>query len=505
VLVRRGRRRRHQHLTVDDLLTAIQAFLEGERYYRRLQLDSAAAAFRKAIESDSTFAFAHLRLALSQEWSGFLTDHQDVADNFRTAARIRERLPRRERSLVEGVMLARDESPEAALEHLSDHVLRFPDHAEGWFRLADAQYHGPHALDLEQQQLLAPFDRAIELDPTFGPALPHALTLMVTQLDSASVTRYERELGDGGNPEWAERFRAAHALLWVSLDSLGPAVSGPLWGGGRLGEALHTAAFRSDRYAPDDVIEALRSVADTLPAGSPLRPPLAEMRARILLGTGRLRAAGPVLDSLLSSPVPWRTRQFSGGAAFAGFADADYVRPHPGPSGGLPRPSIVLDSMYSALMREDADAARMHAEEGLGLGVLESLFSGGLAWSQVMAGDTTAGRERLHSGMAGVAVLSPPVLESHALFRWLELLAADPDSRPQAIRYLGRVSWQNMPVYESLAHLVRARALEAEGDSTTAADAYDRFLELMQDADPDIGIRAEIEEAESARVRLGGG
>ncbi len=491
-------------VTSDDL-SAIQAFLEGERYYRRLQLDSAAAAFRRAIEADSTFAFAHLRLALSQEWSSHLTDRQDVANNFRTAVRLRERLPRRERSLVEGVMLAWDESPEAALEHLSHHVQRFPDHAEGWFRLADVQYHGPHALDLEHRQLLAPFDRAIELDPTFAPALPHALTLMVAQLDSASMARYERELRDGGNLEWAERFRAAHALLWVSLDSLSTALTGPLWGGGRGGEVLHAAAFRSDRYGPDDVIEALRAVADTLPPDSPLRPPLAEMRVKILLGTGRLRAAGPVLDTLLWSPVPWRSRQLSGGAAFAGFADSSYVRPLPGPAASLPPINFVIDSMSWAVMREDADEVRMYAEEGLRTGVLRSLFTGGLGLSQVMAGDTAAGRERLRSSMAQMAVLSPPVLQSHVLFRWLELLAADPESRRRAIRYLERVIWHDMPVYESLAHRVRARALEAEGDSTAAAEAYDRFLELMRDADPDVGIRSEIEEAEAAWARLGGG
>ena len=43
-----------------DSIAALRAYLQGERYYRRLALDSALAAYTRAVEVDSTFALAHL-------------------------------------------------------------------------------------------------------------------------------------------------------------------------------------------------------------------------------------------------------------------------------------------------------------------------------------------------------------------------------------------------------------------------------------------------------------
>ena len=49
-------------------LQAVRAYLQGEQYYRRSQWDSAAAFFGAAIDADSAFALALLRMGQTIGW-----------------------------------------------------------------------------------------------------------------------------------------------------------------------------------------------------------------------------------------------------------------------------------------------------------------------------------------------------------------------------------------------------------------------------------------------------
>ena len=53
-----------------DSIDALRSYLEGERYYRRTEWDSALSAYTRAVETDSTFALAHLRRAQVIGWTG---------------------------------------------------------------------------------------------------------------------------------------------------------------------------------------------------------------------------------------------------------------------------------------------------------------------------------------------------------------------------------------------------------------------------------------------------
>src|SRR5918995_343117 len=79
-----------------DSIEALRAYLEGERYYRRVSWDSALAAYTRAVETDSTFALAHLRRAQAFGWTagyGLGESNEAVA----AAARFARRLPPRDR------------------------------------------------------------------------------------------------------------------------------------------------------------------------------------------------------------------------------------------------------------------------------------------------------------------------------------------------------------------------------------------------------------------------
>src|SRR5262249_39208933 len=85
-------------------LAAMREYLVGEQHYRRSEWDSAAAAFSRAIDQDSTFALAHFRLAATDGWSGGLGAARGLQESD-AAQRFAGRLPPREKSLVEAYNL----------------------------------------------------------------------------------------------------------------------------------------------------------------------------------------------------------------------------------------------------------------------------------------------------------------------------------------------------------------------------------------------------------------
>ena len=122
-----------------DSLEALRAYLEGERLYRRLDWDSALVAYTRAVETDSTFALAHLRRAQAFGWTGGYgspESHQSVA----SAVRFARRLPERDRRLLVGYRLF-DEGKPASIDSLRAFVATYPEDVEGWFVLGESMYH----------------------------------------------------------------------------------------------------------------------------------------------------------------------------------------------------------------------------------------------------------------------------------------------------------------------------------------------------------------------------
>ena len=181
-------------------LDAIQAYLDGERHYRRSEWDSAATAFRQALNVDSTFALASFRLALVYGWTaGFGFD--STLRYSRAAAQQSDRLVPRERSLVAANELFAS-GDVAVVDTMRAYVASYPDDIDGWFLLADAQYHAQSLLALSEDELLAPFDRVLELDGSLTPALIHPLELTMAYDDRERYDRYveqlERNAGGAG-------------------------------------------------------------------------------------------------------------------------------------------------------------------------------------------------------------------------------------------------------------------------------------------------------------------
>jgi serine/threonine-protein kinase len=117
-------------------IEALQAYLQGETYYRRGEFDSAIPAFELASAEDTTFALAEYRLGLAQGWSTF---NADVAQRHLRVA-LAAGLPQREALFARAMEGYLDGSLDA-LGDLREYVQSHPDDAEAWYILGDALLH----------------------------------------------------------------------------------------------------------------------------------------------------------------------------------------------------------------------------------------------------------------------------------------------------------------------------------------------------------------------------
>ena len=162
---------------------ALKAYLEGESLYRRSDFVSAIEAYQRAVAIDSTFAMAHYRLSKAYGWES----GNGAADGHWLAAqRMADRLPNRERSLVEANVAFLRGAVYETLDILNEAVRLHPDDMEAWYVLGDTYYHlGYQALEDAPAQTERAFGRALELDPTVGPTHIHLIENAFALGDSA--------------------------------------------------------------------------------------------------------------------------------------------------------------------------------------------------------------------------------------------------------------------------------------------------------------------------------
>jgi tetratricopeptide (TPR) repeat protein/TolB-like protein len=175
---------RVQHLSAmtTTSLTALQAYLEGESRYRRSEFQEAEERFQAAVEGDSLFALAWLRLHDVYGWTGVGgTAYNESAD---IAYRHRDRLPARDAILMEARKAMADGSP-AHLGALRNAARRYPDDPELWYELGEHYAHFAGQVADAPDTALAALEKAIELDPSFGPYYIHAVDLATFIGDSA--------------------------------------------------------------------------------------------------------------------------------------------------------------------------------------------------------------------------------------------------------------------------------------------------------------------------------
>jgi len=174
-------------------LPALRSFLNGQWLYRRGRYRDAARAYSTAVELDSTFALAALRLAMASNWFGVPAMRET---GLRLAWAGRERLGPRDRALLDATAGPNYPSASSYLDVLKAkqrYVDVAPDRADAWFELGDGMFHFGAVvgyLDADARAADA-FKRALALDSTYAPAAEHLLLIEAHEGDTSEV----RQLG----------------------------------------------------------------------------------------------------------------------------------------------------------------------------------------------------------------------------------------------------------------------------------------------------------------------
>ena len=492
-----------------DSIAALRAYLQGERYYRRFALDSALAAYTRAVEVDSTFALAHLRRALVYGWTGGYgspASHEAAEAGFRFA----ERLPPRSRRLLEGYRAFEEGSPRA-IDSMRAYVTEYPEDLEGWYTYAEVLYHLRDIEPNSPDTIIAAFDKVIARDSSLTPAVIHPLELTLMYRDSARFGRYLRLFERTAPPRHAVAHRVAAGLAW------GPPPSDSALRAGLASvpyAALNAvvSVYRDETATSDTILARFARAVNALPANSRGRRFEAINRGFALVGFGRLHEVRALVDTV-AAISPGAAVGLLGWPILLGIAPRssgesrlDSLLLRDPDVAGNPR-MIAFTEAIKAMARGQTDDAIRKASEGMGLpdassdstrnrGMLEAT----VGWARLVDGDTAAGIAALRSGLAKTG--GPNTTESTAFLRFqLALaLAANSDTRAEGISRL-RYGFDAAALYLlPLAHLALGRTYEAAGKTDSAAMAYGRFVRLWDKADPE--LRGRVTEAREALQRL---
>jgi tetratricopeptide (TPR) repeat protein len=491
-----------------DSIAALRAYLQGERYYRRFALDSALAAYTRAVEVDSTFALAHLRRALVYGWTGGYgspASHEAATAGYRFAAR----LPPRSRRLLEGYRAFEEGFPRA-IDSMRAYVTEYPEDLEGWYTYGEALYHLRELEPNDPDTIMAAFDKVIGGDSTLTPAVIHPLELTLMYRDSARFGRYLRLFEQTAPPGHVAAHRVAAGLAWgppPSDSALRAAITGVPY----IGFRAMASFYRDETATSDTILARVARLEHALPANSPGRRFAPIGRGFALVGFGRLYEVQSLVDTvaalspgaaagLLAYPMVLglAPRSFGG-------ARLDSLMARDPDAAVSPRRTAYVEATR-AIVRGQTEEAIRKASEGMKLPdaspdstLNRALLKATAGWARLIRGDTAGGIDQLRSGLAESG--RPNTNETAFLrFQLALALAADEDTREEGISRL-RFSFDNTAVYlVPIAYLALGRTYEAAGKTDSAAMAYGRFVRLWDKADPE--LQGRVTEAREALERL---
>jgi serine/threonine protein kinase len=183
-----------------DSAQALNAFLQGEQYYRRTSWDSASVSYLRAIRIDTGFALALRRAGQVTAWRTSEGDSVTRAFALRAGARNRNLAPRDSlliaadslRSALEGGDM---NQPDWALarrlfETVNAAAARYPNDPEVWYMVGEARFHHGYGsmFDMSEPEVRDAFNHSVALDSAFAPAYIHLVELGFT-LDGAPAGR----------------------------------------------------------------------------------------------------------------------------------------------------------------------------------------------------------------------------------------------------------------------------------------------------------------------------
>ena len=491
-------------------MEAIRAYLDGEKWYRRGRWDSAQVAYEHAVAADSTFAIAWYKLASTLGWEGQVaTKASSLAG--RNAVKYSTSLPPRLRAILVAYEMFQRGRPEAA-DSMRNYTALYPEDADGWYLLGEAQYHTRSYHPLPPAELIVPFDRVLALDSTLAAAAIHPMELALEQHDTVLGKRYLKVFQDAHAEEEAKGASEAMAVLHGADTGFASMMSVSA-GGMRI--ASLTALARSPGGNGSKLDTLLRHFVAQM-------PPEARPQGLLLLGSltgalGRQVAARRIGDTLRASvpgPGGQNFQQYVsimpiiGGFADSGMANrfsnaldsAAIKNPASMPYAAFFRAMVALDAgqtaKAAAILQPALAALTANSPDYLrgGLVGLDGL-------RMAAAGDVTRGLARTDSGLRIVGGFANPVFGSAVSLRLALYLASQPATRAAGIERL-RDGFTDQIAFIPIVQYDLGKAYEAAGDKANAVASYGQFLRLWDHADSNFQSR--VRDAKDALRRLTG-
>ena len=479
-------------------LPALKAYLEGEAYYRRADFDRAIEAYDRALVEDPDMALAHFRLGDAYGWAESIASDRGM-EHLREAQRLSERLSTRDRAIMEGnvALLAGDIS---AVDAVREITRRYPDDPDAWFLLSEFYFHYWDDLLLDWEDLGRVFERPVELEPGFAPYYIHLFEYAVIHRDTATAMRALEELRPL-SARGQEAMELAYALI--------------------LGDSTEQAAAAAAvPEMGDDVLNNLY-VNLWLTAGRPvaMEPVFKELQRRrhpagtnlgwLYMTGGKAEAA---LDAVSGSDIDGFTRlwvHYGINRTVTPLPDEDLERTvmaDPcGPVAGAPMHCLLILGAYfveegwEEQLESHLTAIREAGAETLAQGAdsrTENLTLGADA-IEAYGWARNGSPEEREQAIQDLRDLQGTGMPADVWIRWWLGDLYIEDGRPgDAAVYLEAMRATGIPHY---ANLQLGRAYTAIGEREKARDAYVRFLQAWEEADPDL---PQVEEARAALEEL---
>ncbi|HEY8198004.1 MAG TPA: serine/threonine-protein kinase [Gemmatimonadales bacterium] len=478
-----------------DSIDALRSYLQGEQLYRRLAWDSALVAYTRAVETDSTFALAHLRRAQTFGWTGGYGNeeaHAAVA----AAVRFGRRLPDRDRRLLAGYRLY-DEGKPAAIDSLRAFVAAYPEDVEGWYLLGESMFHIQPYRPSPPESVSAAFDSVLQRDSTLFPALLHPMDLALLYRDSVRLARYLSRFSRSAPPPKVSAMRTAAATLWGPAPAdkalLAALVEQPSW----IIQAAFSA-YQRENATSDTVLQVFSRTQDVSPRSPQILTRALSVRAQVLAGSGRWREARVLLDSLRAVDEnksrgieAWAVVLRLTPPSLEPLLDTVVRAMPPGPE------AVYAAAMRHVLRGQVAEGRRLLGRElsrnHAILAPIRGLMMAGDGWAALLQGDSAGGIRRMRAGLDLSA--APNEESAFPRFQFALALAARRETRDEGIRWL-KYGFETLPLYKPLTFLALGHTYEAAGQRDSAAIEYSRFLRLWDKADPE--LQGRVREARDA-------
>ena len=190
-------------------LPALKEYLAGEREYRTAHWSDAVRHYQRAIEADSNFAGAWLRLSKACSWGG--CPSKTGEDYYRRALAFLDQLPTRDAERIRA-------SSTGDIEALETLAATYPDDVEAWVTLGDLYFHVGGATLHSTEAYRGALTRAMQLHPYYAEAYLHLIEDAFLRLDSLDAQRLiYGYVALGGEQACAEQ--VSYDLVWGSAEA----------------------------------------------------------------------------------------------------------------------------------------------------------------------------------------------------------------------------------------------------------------------------------------------